>query len=164
MKKLLAMLLVLCLVCCSSALALRGEAEGTTDDNTITGNTPQEAETKVTVTISENYTVVIPPTVPITFNTVDTPITIKVSDLRLLPGNLLYVQPQDYGTLTDAATTKTLAYTLEGLTTKGDVSALFFDADGDAAMNINIPADTWNATPAGNYQGTISFKIAIGTF
>lgn len=158
------MLMVLCLVCCSSALALRAGAEGTTDDNTITGNTPQEAETVVTVTISENYTVVIPPTVPITFNTVDTPITIKVSDLRLLPGNLLYVQPQDYGTLTDATTTKTLAYTLTGLTTKGDVSALFFDADGDAAMNINIPADTWNATPAGSYQGTISFKIAIGTF
>jgi len=157
MKKFLSLLLALCLVCCTSALALRGEGE-------YTGKDPTEAQTEVTVSIAETYTVVIPPTVNIPFNAESTPITVNVSDLRLIPGNLLYVQPKDYGTLTDAASQKTLPYTLTGLTTKGDVSALFFDKVGKADLAINIPAATWNATPAGSYVGTIAFTIAIGAF
>lgn len=163
MKKLLAMVMVLCLVCCSSALALRGEGEYTQDD------TDQAATTVVTVTISEAYTVVIPPAVEIDFNAAETPITIKVTDLRLVPGHFVYVQPQNYGKLVDSTSQKELAYTLTGLTNKGTVTnALFFEqlteGDGNSDLKIAISTDTWNATPAGSYQGTISFKIAIGTF
>lgn len=162
MKKLFAMVLALCLVCCTSALAVRAEGEEPTGE--YTGKEDTEATTIVSVTITETYTVVIPPTVNIAFNTVNTPITVNVSDLRLIPGNLLYVQPKDYGTLTDENSGETLPYTLTGLDTKGDVKALFFDKVGDADLTINIPADTWNATPAGSYLGTIAFNIAIRTF
>ncbi len=164
MKKLLAMVMVLCLFCCSSALALRGEAEGE-----YTGNTDQTATTEVKVTIDEIFTVVIPPAVTIDFNAEATPITIKVTDLRLVPGHFVYVQPQNYGKLVDSTNQTELAYTLTGLTTKGTVTnALFFEqlteGDGNSDLKITISTDTWNATPAGSYSGEITFKIAIGTF
>lgn len=162
MKKFLSLLLALCLVCCTSALAVRAEGEEPTGE--YTGKDDTEATTIVSVTISETYTVVIPPTVNIAFNDEETAINVKVSNLRLFPGNLLYVQPKDYGTLTDEKSGKTLPYDLTGLDTKGDVTALFFDKTGDANLTINIPEATWNATPAGSYLGTIAFNIAIRTF
>lgn len=73
MKKLFALVLALCLLCDATALA--GTYSNPTND----------AQTLLTTTLNESFTVVIPSTVNIPFNRTSTEMTINVTALRLLP-------------------------------------------------------------------------------
>jgi len=159
MKKLIALLMTLCLLCGTTALATEYKnGQGT----------PQ---TVLKVTIDESYTLVIPATVNIPFNALRTDLPIEVKELRCKPADdaqyerLLYVQiSSNNGKLTDAQGTHSIRFNLDPGEQKGNMKALFFDKVGTKNMTIGITQDAWNAAPAGSYSSTITFTAAIAKF
>ena len=144
MKKVLALILSLCLLCGAAALA-------------------ETKTTILTAEIDESYTIVIPPTVDIGFEATSTSLPVKVTTLRTYSKGTaantvrkLAVQMATDKKLTNASGDN-LAYTV-------DKEAVYFTAADTQNFVIGITKAAWDAAPAGTYTDTVTFAIAIGDY
>lgn len=169
MKKLVAMILALCLICGLVAMATDStETENgiyTQDD--IAQN--DEYSTTIKANIGEDYIVTIPTELPIKFSATLTNLPIKASDLHLRAAKaennvrMVCVQVEEpKGVLTNAANDE-IPYTvkIENPVTVGDREALGFDVDGEKMMNIYIATVAWNEAKTGKYEGTLTFNVSV---
>lgn len=147
MKKFLAILTTLCLLCGATALA--------TEYNPSSGSNPQ---TELKATVSAGYTIVIPATVEIPFNQLSTNLPISVTALHLpTNGNALKVEVANMDALKNE-TGKLLSYTINGVDAK---ATLYFTALTTQNFVIGITQDNWNKAHAGNYSQTIRFNVSF---
>lgn len=162
MKKLLAILMALCLLCSVCALA-------ESKDQTITNGT-NSATTELKVELGETYTVVIPTTLNIAPNATTTNLPIQVTALRLLTKGTaentvrkLHVKiAQDQGYLENGAAR--LDYTMTNSQSADTPNSLYFTEVSTANFIINISEDNWKSAPAGTYSSTLTFSISIGNY
>lgn len=150
MKKLLVLLMALCLLCGSAAVA-------TEITESSSGNT---ASTVITAQIAEDYIVVIPPEVKVEFNALETSFDIAVTSLRLAPNRQLQVSlAAGSGALTTADGAE-LPYSL--LASDGTAfNAYGFLAAGSAPVAVQVAQSDWNAAAGGDYSDTLTFSVAI---
>lgn len=153
MKKIFALILALCLLCGTTALA---------DDS--------NRQTELKTTIEESYTIVIPATLEIPFNSTSTNLPIEVTALRTYFSGpqkdtvrKLSVQVSSYGNPLMNETNNTISYTIGG---SEDASGkyLYFTKPGTKNFTINIAQERWDDAPAGTYTNTIKFTVKIGDF
>ena len=144
MKKMLCVLLTLSLLFCATALA----ANGTYDQN------DQRATTTLTTIIAgpdaPTYTIIIPSTLTITPNATSTTLYIRVTEME--NANSVKVTTNANGSMSNG-TGGTLGYTVTSNT-------LQWSKASQKWMNIEITAEQWQQTPAGDYTGTMSFTIS----
>jgi len=144
MKKIIAMILTLCLLCGAVALA-------------------ETKQTVLTAEIEESYTIVIPASVEIGFEAERTHLPVEVEALRTLSKGTAEgtVRKLAVKMTTDNKLTNengdNLAYTV-------NADALYFTAVGTQNFVIGITGAAWDAAPAGAYTDTVTFDIAIGDF
>lgn len=159
MKKLFAIILTLCLLGGACALAAEGE---------YTNGSANSPTTVIKTSIGEEFTLIIPPTVIIPFDQIDTELPVEVTNLRMaapaagMTRALCVRIASDSGKMTSGA--NELAYTLIPGEEKGGVQGLFFEATGAKNMTITIAQDDWNSAPAGSYSSTVTFSAAISDF
>lgn len=159
MKKLFAIVLTLCLLGCASALAAEGE---------YTGGSAKQPTTEIKTTISEEFTLIIPPSVNVPFNQLETALPVEVTKLRMTAPEAgktraLYVKvATDAGKMVSGGSA--ISYTLDPGEEKDGMKALFFEATGTKDMKITITRDAWNSAPAGSYTSTVTFTAAIASF
>lgn len=147
MKKILAFILSLTLLCGAVAMA-----------DTYTNDGANDPSTELKVTVSSGYTIVIPATLDIPFNQTATNLTVEVTALHLpSTANALKVAVGTMNPLTNEAN-KTLAYTMDGKTTS---VARYFQKLESQNFVVGITQADWNKAPAGNYSGTVNFIISF---
>lgn len=162
MKKILAMVLTLCLLLGTTALAADNTVSGTDSDKDKTANTT------INVTVDESYTVVIPSEVNIPFNQLNTNLPIEVTSLRLR-GNTaedneanrerrLYVKAScgHYGFYLKNEADEQLYVDLTGDEQEGYVT---FNSTGTKNLGLGITQDRWNSASAGTYTAQITFSF-----
>ena len=154
MKKLasFALAFALCTACAVPAFA-----EGTTSG---TAN-PTSGKTTITTSIKPTYTVVIPSTTNITFDHADTDLngTLHLSAAQLDPNYKVTISATANELVNQADDTKTIQFTLrEG--GNSFTSTAFTDTTKKVQLSAHIDQKAWNAAPAGNYEGSVTFKIA----
>lgn len=172
MKKLIATIMAVCMLCGMSALA---------DNQTVTPENSATPKTVLTVTLDESYTVVIPATLNIPNNAASTNLPVEVTSLRLLPHGLFsdtfvrklavsildsngMVANASYtGTLSSADTSSTIEYSIGGSETSGSKGLLFTEC-GTKNFQINIASDEWSNASAGSYTSTLSFYVDISDY
>lgn len=163
MKKILAMVLTLCLLLGTTALAAA--------DNTVSGtdsDSNKTANTTINVTVDESYTVVIPSEVNIPFGQLNTNLPIKVTSLRLR-GNTaeddennwerrLYVKAScgHYGFYLENEAGGQIYVDLSGDEQEGYVT---FNSIGTKNLGLGITQDRWNSASAGTYTAQITFSF-----
>ena len=151
MKKIIALVLSLCLLCGAVALA----------------------ETKTTILqteVAESYEIVIPPTVNIPFNATSTNLSVEVTALRTYStGTIadtvrkLYVKVANNDGTLDNENGDKIRYSIGGSeTTTGKY--LYFTKPETKNFTVDITEAAWNAAPAGSYTNTITFTVAIANF
>lgn len=157
MKKILALVLALCLLCGMTALA-----------DTYT-NTDSNPETVLTTTLDETYTVVIPATLDIPFNATSTNLPIKVTALRLLPTGKVVntvralsikVNQPNLELVNTSDSSSKISYNIGG----GEGTSArthYFTETGSKNFNVTISQAEWDAAAAGTYKETISFTVSI---
>lgn len=150
MKKLFALVLALCLLCGTTALA--GTYSNATD----------KAQTLLTTTLSESFTVVIPSDMTIVFNRTETDMTVEVTALRLLPtGRALQVQVNKTSSqlVNDKNNSAKISYTIHEK--NGAADKLSFTETGKQYFQIDIAQAEWDKAPAGTYKDTLTFNVGI---
>lgn len=151
MKKFFALILALCLLCGTTALA----------DNS-------NRQTELKVNIEESYTVVIPATLEIPFNSTSTNLPIEVTALRLLPTGTtentvravwVHLEQPSFE-LVDKSTSSKLSYNIDGGegTLKRDH---YFTEVGTKSYNVSISKSVWDNAAAGTYTDTVTFTVNI---
>lgn len=157
MKKLASFVLALAMaaVCAAPAMA----------DNQITQSTSQSSDTTVRFNIAPTYTVVIPGETSIPFNRADTNTnlngTLHLSAAQLELNHKITVTATANALKNDKDSSKTIPFTLyEGNTVF--TSADFTDTTKKVQLSVHIAQTAWNAAPAGNYTGSVTFNIAYG--
>lgn len=156
MKRLFAIILTLCLLGSAPALALRGE---------YTHESTSHPETVIRTTIGEEFTLIIPPVVNVSFNQLETPLTVEVTNLRITAPEagktraLCVEVAADAGKMVSGS--NAISYTLDPGEERNGVKALFFDTTGTKDMKITIAQDAWDSAPAGSYTSTVTFNAAI---
>lgn len=151
MKKMIVMLLALCLLCGAAALA-------------------ETKETELKVEIAESYEITIPATVTIPFEATATNLPVEVTALRTYStGTIantvrkLYVKVSNNDGMLDNQYGDKLAYTIGG-SEAATGKYLYFTQTGTKNFTVNITKAAWDAAPAGSYSNTITFTIAIANF
>lgn len=163
MKKLLAILMTLCLLCSVCALA-------ESKDQTITdASKDNTATTTLSVTLSESYTVVIPSELTITPDTANTDLPIEVTSLRLLPTGTIdnsvravwvELDQPSFKLVNNKDSNSTIAYNIGGGSgTYGRV--LKFTETGTQNYTVSISENAWNSAAAGTYTDTVTFTVTI---
>lgn len=157
MKKLFALVLVLCLLCGTTALA------GTYSNATT------DAQTVLTTTLKESFTVVIPSTLNIPFNRTSTDITIDVTALRLLPVGTaentvralqVKVNQPNLELVNQRDSNSKIAYDIVG--GEGTPARThYFTEAGTKKFNVTIAQSEWNNAAAGIYEEIITFTVGI---
>lgn len=157
MKKLFALVLALCLLCGTTALA--GTYSNATDD----------AETLLTTTLNESFTVVIPSTVNIPFNRTSTNLPIEVTALRLLPTGTaentvralqVKVNQPNLELVNKSDSSSKISYDIGG--GEGTPARThYFTEVGSKNFNVTISQSEWNNAAAGTYEETITFTVGI---
>lgn len=150
MKKLFAVVLALCLVCGTTALA------GTYSNATT------DAKTILTTTLDESFTVVIPSDMNIAFNKTSTDLTIEVTALRLMPaGRALQVQVNKTSSqlVNSESSSSKINYTIHEK--NGTADKLSFTQTGKQYFQIDIAQAEWDKAPAGTYTDTLTFNVGI---
>lgn len=157
MKKLFALVLALCLLCGTTALA---------DTYTDTTANP---ETVLTTTLDETYTVVIPSTLNIPFNSTSTNLPIEVTALRLLPTGTaentvralrVKVNQPNLELVNKSDSSSKIDYNIVG--GEGTPARThYFTAVGTKNFNVTISQVEWNTAAAGTYEETITFTVGI---
>lgn len=153
MKKLFALVLALCLLCGTTALA---------DDS--------NRQTELKVNIEESYTIVIPATLDIPFNSTSTNLPIEVKALRTYSTGTvdntvrkLYVNISEYIAELENENGNKITYSIGGSeSTSGKY--LYFTEAGTKNFTIDIPQEKWDTAPAGSYTGILKFTVAIANF
>lgn len=153
MKKLgtLILALALALTVCTPALAA----------NTDSGSTT------LTTTVGTNYVVVFPPDTPITYGATST----ALSKIYLTTANFAAGESVSVSLTASSGTVNTkkltsgsneIAYSIQSGSPPADFSSgTLADLDDEIVLTIGITQAAWNAAPAGNYSGTISFTVAL---
>ena len=148
MKKAIFLACLLCLLC-SSAFAA--------------GSVPN-SKTLISTTIGEGYTVIIPATLPVTYGSTSTDLTIEVRDVKLIAGNSIHITPEDYNAKLKNAANDEINYQLmNGNAEWSESNPLAFSTSGSKALELTISTDEWNNAPAGNYSDTVTFTVGIVT-
>ncbi len=134
-------------------------------EETILSNAEQvyTGTTFVSLTIEEKYTVTIPPSIPITYGTEQTDLTVGVTDLDLTQGYSLRVAVESpEGALQQTDGDGRIPYALK------DANGLFGETitreTGEIPLTVNISQRDWFAAPAGNYEGQITFSVSAGKY
>lgn len=141
MKKLLSLLMVLCLLCGVAALA---------DDS--------NRQTVLQATVDSGYTIVIPPTLTIAFGAETTDLPVQVTSLHLSGSyDALKVEVGSMSQLTNE-NGKLIWYTIDGKTFG---ATRYFQTTETQNFVVGITAADWNKAPAGNYSGTVSFNVTF---
>lgn len=152
MKKILAIILSLCLLCGATAFATEYNQDSITDPTTI-----------LTTTVAESYTLTIPATLDITYGTTLSTLGVTVSNYRLRSVNELHVTASYGGNLINQdRATDTIPYTMTWQSTDFNSGAVM-EFDNNASYNcfVNITKADWNAAAAGDYEDTVTFTAAI---
>lgn len=147
MKKAIAMILALGLLSSTPVYA---------EDISVTTN---RAETTLSTTINEGYTVMIPATLEIPFNQVATSLSVRVTELHLEQNHMLKIFLNDPGRLINETGGK-LGYALEGNDLEKGYYMYFTGLEKKEAI-IKIPSTSWKNAPAGKYTSTMPFQISI---
>lgn len=158
MKRLFAIILILCLLGSAPALAASAQGEYTQESTS-------HPETVIRTTIGEEFTLIIPPVVNVRFNQLETPLTVQVTNLRITAPEagktraLCVEVAADAGKMVSGS--NAISYTLAPGEERNGVKALFFDTTGTKDMKITITQDAWDSAPAGSYTSTVTFNAAI---
>lgn len=162
MKKVFGVLLSLCLLCCAFALA---------DGGTISGDADGEktANTVVTTTVEESYTITIPPEVLIPFESTGiTTQSVAVTAYNLLSTHKLSMSYSSANGLKMMNGTNSIPYIMLGI--KPDTE---YDTTGKAGWNLAVKVsetngdstakiqEIWNNAKAGTYSDTLTFTVKI---
>lgn len=147
MKKAIAMILALGLLSSTPVYA---------EDIAVTNST---AQTILSTTIDEGYTVMIPATLEIPFSQVATPLSVQVTELHLNQNRKLEIFLNNPGSLTNETGGK-LGYALEGKNLEKGYY-MYFTGLGTKEATIKIPSTSWMKAPAGTYTSTMPFRISI---
>ena len=117
-------------------------------------------QTTVILTVTEGYTVVIPPSIPLVYGAEQTELPLDIKELDQTENSVLSVsvaEPQ--GSLTQKDGEGTIAYTLY------DGDSVFrekqFRETGTYSLSVNVEPEAWYAAPAGEYDGTVTFTISV---
>ena len=157
MKKIVSMILALCLLCGMNALA-----ETTLDQTNTSG------QTKVQVVIGETYTLKIPAQLNIVTNTEETPLPVQVTEYSLASGNQLKVVPvaakNGWLCTTDTYSEPAIWCDLWHPTTDawaGNQNPLYFTSATTQNLRVRISADEWAKAEPGTYTDTVTFTASI---
>ena len=123
-------------------------------------------ETKATTikaSIPSSYTVVIPAETTIQFNKLETKLEgpLYLSAAQLEPNHYVKISATANALTNDADKSKTIPFTLYANNSSFD-SATFTDTKKQVQLSVHITEDAWNAAPAGNYKGSVTFTISYG--
>lgn len=124
---------------------------------------PTSGATTIKTSIQPTYTVEIPAQTSIPFNATSTPLAspLGLSKAQLDPNHKVTVTATVNALKNDADNTKTIPFTLyEGNTVF--TSADFTDTTKKVQLSVHIAQSAWDAAPAGNYTGSVTFHIAYG--
>ena len=124
---------------------------------------PTSGATTIKTNIQPTYTVEIPAQTSIPFNATSTPLATKLglSKAQLDPNHKVTVTATVNALKNDADNTKTIPFTLyEGNTVF--TSAEFTNTTKKVQLSVHIAQSAWDAAPAGNYTGSVTFNIAYG--
>lgn len=157
MKKILAFVLALCLLCGATAFA------------TSYGPSDNDAQTELKVTIDESYTVVIPATVNIPFEATSTSLPVEVTALRTYStGTIansvraLHVKAESVDNKLENQNGDTISYTISG--GESQANMLYFTEVAEKAYTVSITEAAWDAAPAGSYTDNVTFEIWIANY
>lgn len=141
------------------SLTLLGSMTAMADDS--------NRQTELKVTIEESYTIEIPTTLDIPFNSTSTNLPIKVTSLRLLSTGTnadyvrkLCVNIPNYNAVLTSANGDKITYSIGGSERSPEKEIRFTDT-GTKNFTIDITQEKWDAAPAGTYTGTLTFKVVI---
>ncbi len=154
MKKIIAFTLALCLCLSCGVTALADDSN---------------RQTELKVEIAESYTVVIPATLEIPFNSTSTNLPIEVTSLRLLPTGTIEntvravwveLDQPSFRLVNDKDSNSTILYGIGGGEgTYGRV--LKFTEKGTKNYTVTIAQSDWNNAAAGTYTDTVTFDVSI---
>lgn len=125
---------------------------------------PTSGATTIKTNIQPTYTVEIPAQTSIPFNATSTPLATKLglSKAQLDPNHKVTVTATVNALKNDADTTKTIPFTLHNENGSAFTSAEFTDTNKKVQLSVHIAQSAWDAAPAGNYTGSVTFHIAYG--
>lgn len=151
MKKILAMVLALCLLCGATAFA-----------TTLTPNANQ-GTTTLTTTINETYTLTIPATLNITYGATSTDLELTVSDYRLKAENQLKLSQSWDGRLDHTNGSNTIPYVLQynGAEVSSSSNYVTFTGNKTETLKVVIAEAAWNSAAAGEYSDIVTFTANI---
>ena len=125
---------------------------------------PTSGATTIKTNIQPTYTVEIPAQTSIPFNATSTPLATKLglSKAQLDPNHKVTVTATVNALKNDADTTKTIPFTLHNQDGSAFTSAEFTDTTKKVQLSVHIAQTAWDAAPAGNYTGSVTFNIVYG--
>ena len=125
---------------------------------------PTSGATTIKTNIQPTYTVEIPAQTSIPFNATSTPLATKLglSKAQLDPNHKVTVTATANALKNDADNTKTIPFTLHNQDGTDFTSAEFTDTNKKVQLSVHIAQSAWDAAPAGNYTGSVTFNIAYG--
>lgn len=156
MKKLTSFALAFALCAASAVSVLAADATSGTANAT-------SGTTTITTSIQPSYTVVIPAATTITFNHTDTNLngTLHLSAAQLDPNHKVTISATEHELVNQADNTKTIPFALYEGNTRFD-SAAFTNTTDKVQLSVHIDQTAWDAAPAGNYTGSVTFNITYG--
>lgn len=152
MKKIIALILALCLLCGAVAFATEINQDSTS----------QSAETILTTTIEESYTLTIPATLNIAYGATETDMPLTVSNYRLKSTNQLKLRQSWDGALENESG-NTISYSLKygNADVSSNTNPVTFDANGTKNLVVTIAQSAWNSAAPGTYTDTVTFTVSI---
>lgn len=125
---------------------------------------PTSGATTIKTSIQPTYTVEIPAQTSIPFNATSTPLATKLglSKAQLDPNHKVTVTATVNALKNDKDSSKTIPFTLHNQDGSAFTSAEFTDTTKKVQLSVHIAQTAWDAAPAGNYTGSVTFHIAYG--
>lgn len=125
---------------------------------------PTSGATTIKTNIQPTYTVEIPAQTSIPFNATSTPLATKLglSKAQLDPNHKVTVTATVNALKNDKDSSKTIPFTLHNQDGTDFTSAEFTDTTKKVQLSVHIDKTAWDAAPAGNYTGSVTFNIAYG--
>lgn len=125
---------------------------------------PTSGATTIKTNIQPTYTVEIPAQTSIPFNATSTPLATKLglSKAQLDPNHKVTVTATVNALKNDKDSSKTIPFTLHNENGSAFTSAEFTDTNKKVQLSVHIAQTAWDAAPAGNYTGSVTFNIAYG--
>ncbi|MGN1473480.1 MAG: hypothetical protein ACI4WZ_05350 [Eubacteriales bacterium] len=153
MKKLTALALTMALALSLPVTAFAAEINQ--------GSDPKTADVTVTTSIAPTYTVTIPASTNVTFNTLSTSFgSVKLEAAQIAPGYAVKVELKASGLLKNKAdASKTIAYAINGSDGAFSVGQ-YTTAGQETPLTIEITQAAWNAAFAGEYSDTVTFTVS----